>query len=318
MLVSGPLLGLAPRSAAAAPYQVVNLNQEPGSRDSREVLGGLQSLGRRALFVTRVALPVPDANSLRFELGLWVTDGTASGTRLLRVFAARDEYSWIQMIGSVRGRAYFTASDSSGTRLWASDGTMEGTVALTPPGLAVRPGYDVYGVATTTILGGRVLFAACPAATGCEPWTSDGTPVGTRPLGDLVPGAAESGPSRPLAVGERAFFLAAGALWSTDGTAAGTTLVQAFGRVASLRELTRVGGGVFFLRDRRGTELWHSDGTPAGTVRVRTFARSATDPGAGWVGSLIGGASRLYLVAVGSGGGPELWSSDGTHERTWR
>ena len=74
------------------------------------------------------------------------------------------------------------------------------------------------------------LFRARDGVHGLEPWISDGTEEGTRLLVDSTPGEGDSSLLPLAAVGGRMVFWAGGgdpdspswALWSTDGSAAGT------------------------------------------------------------------------------------------------
>jgi ELWxxDGT repeat protein len=89
-------------------------------------------------------------------------------------------------------------------------------------------------------------------------------------------------------------------LWVTDGTAAGTHLVQSFG-AGAIFDLTTIGSRVYFTIDDgvHGSELWTSDGTAAGTMLVEDIDPGATgsDPG-----DLTNVNGTLYFEA-----------SDGTH-----
>ena len=126
------------------------------------------------------------------------------------------------------------------------------------------------------------------------------------------------------------------ALWRTDGTAAGTTLVKAGEPGAVVENLTDVNGVLFFTEDLQirfpnpsarepapidaepglGTQtvtLWKSDGTGAGTVRLREFDSMLT-----WytAGVLTAGGTTLFLVVDDGVHGHELWASDGTADGT--
>ena len=58
---------------------------------------------------------------------LWITDGTAAGTRVIKTFAT-GPIGQLTMIG---GRVYFTVDDGvHGQELWTSDGTSSGTVLV--------------------------------------------------------------------------------------------------------------------------------------------------------------------------------------------
>ena len=83
-------------------------------------------------------------------------------------------------------------------------------------------------------LGPYVLFTQFDVEYGRELWRSDGTPGGTALVKDINPGPAD-GASRSaggiMTVGNVAYFVADDGvhgkeLWRTDGTAAGTAMVE--------------------------------------------------------------------------------------------
>src|SRR5262249_27706123 len=95
------------------------------------------------------------------------------------------------------------------------------------------------------------------------------------------------------------------ALWRSDGTAAGTALVEDV--VAG--ELANVGGTLFFSAPDAsgGVDLWRSDGTGAGTVVVKAFPSSVQS-----LHELTGAGGLLFFTALDAAGGWALWRSDGT------
>lgn len=161
---------------------------------------------------------------------LWVSDGTVSGTRLVK-----DPFQGEggPMSGSVHalvavGDALFFIRDVSvdGTtrsELWRSDGTPSGTVRVR----ALGTGF----VSSLTVLGRKVFFSTDDGVHGEELWVSDGTDAGTRLVKDINPGAASSSPL-DLTPGDGELFFSATEpehgreLWRTDGTAAGTRLLE--------------------------------------------------------------------------------------------
>lgn len=70
-------------------------------------------------------------------------------------------------------------------------------------------------VSGLALVGDRVLFHHTRSGTGSEPWLSDGSEDGTRPLADLDPGPVSSAPARVTAFSHAgaAFFFRDGALW---------------------------------------------------------------------------------------------------------
>src|SRR5262249_37929205 len=122
-----------------------------------------------------------------------------------------------------------------------------------------------------------------------------------------------------VGVGGTAFFLVhndfySGALWKSDGTAAGTAPVASFGpgeAFSSPQNLTAVGGTLFFTAfdDTHGMELWKSDGTAAGTGLVEDI-RPGSDTSYPAHLTAVGGT--LFFSADDGVHGRELWKSDGT------
>ncbi|HEV7672573.1 MAG TPA: ELWxxDGT repeat protein [Thermoanaerobaculia bacterium] len=215
-----------------------------------------------------------DVQAGSFPLGLWVTDGSAAGTRhALPSSCAFCTGAIREAIIGPGGLLLLTAEDRGEdvSRLWATDGTSAGTEKL-----AESPNLnDGDPIRSLARLGELLLFAASDPEHGQELWVSDGTPAGTRLLADLRPGAAPSWPDGITVVGDRAFFSADDGstgreLWATDGTEEGTY------RVADIRRgtrssvpqaLTAIGNRLVFAADdgKHGLEVWSSDGTTAGT-----------------------------------------------------
>ena len=105
-------------------------------------------------------------------------------------------------------------------QLWKSDGTEQGTIALTNAN-------DTPGGPSPARLArgdGVLLFAATDPAHGHELWQSDGTPGGTRLVQDLIAGPADSFPDRFVVVRQGTVFVALDAygnerLWLRTGAA---------------------------------------------------------------------------------------------------
>jgi ELWxxDGT repeat protein len=119
-------------------------------------------------------------------------------------------------------------------------------------------------------------------------------------------------------VGNQAYFAANDGsgfgLWKTDGTAAGTVLVQDFSgsdpyaTVSSVHDLTNVGGTLCFLVDHNGTpQLWAAHGN---TAQELLDFQSA--------GNLVNVGGTLLFAANDVSDGNELWRSDGTAIGTFR
>jgi ELWxxDGT repeat protein len=140
--------------------------------------------------------------------GLWRTDGTPAGTRLVHDFRRGSEVNRTPpaaFLTVFAGRLYFAADDGvSGRELWTSDGTADGTVLLRD----LLPGKGGSGPAFLTIAGGRLYFAANDGLHGAELWVSDGTAAGTRLAADLAPEGASSYPDQLTVAGSYLYFTA--------------------------------------------------------------------------------------------------------------
>lgn len=214
-------------------------------------------------------------------------------------------------------RAIFTADDGvSGRELWASDGTVGGTVRLAD----TCPGPCPVGVDPLTANDTRLFFFATDELVRLHLWVTGGRPENTVQLtGPLeIRGKAFAW----NAAKTRLFFLASDGvhgdrLWRTDGTVAGTAPLTDInsGPLAGSgeRNPVAVGNTIYFLARSSGQDaLWRTDGTAAGTVEVRGDWPFPPFPNPRLVGAV---GSRL-LLEVNRGSGTELWASDGTHDGT--
>lgn len=249
--------------------------------------------------------------------GVYISDGTPDGTRLLAASLSILQQGEAAARPFVRmgDRLYFIGFSSGGSALWSTDGTPEGT-------WLVSAAVSYNWVSDFVVFNGLIYFGIYDSiAQTTSLWRSDGTGSGTVPFfaGPFVDG--------PLAAfGDRLLFLAEGdasgaELWTTDGTIEGTSqlmdLYPGFGS-GFLFGAGVMGGAYYFVgRDAaHGAELWRSDGTIAGTQLVRDIV-----PGPG---------SALYLdtyqfarmgdsfvfMARTAANGTELWRSDGSEAGT--
>jgi len=268
--------------------------------------------------------PLPDRLLLTAQvpdLGteLWVTDGTPGGTSLVRDLcdgpcdADPRDATVKYFFPDFSAVATFTASTSDGTRaLWRSDGTPQGTVRLTPPGVSASIGLQLDG-----------FFAASDAAFGDEIWTTEGTPETTAIWRDLQREAdIGSYPLPVAAAGSKLLFTAFDPLhkrqlWASDGTAAGTVRIPILAPDRDFFTLPAASLGenaVFVARGRNAakTALWASDGSAAGTVPLTP---PEVEAGFFLPPSVLGG-TRAVFFANDAEHGTELWASDGTPATT--
>jgi ELWxxDGT repeat protein len=245
---------------------------------------------------------------------LYATDGSSAGTQLLADVCPGLCGSDPVLLGAAGGVLFFSAEpvdrESSIVELWRSDGTRKGTFPL------------IRGVREHAFAGGSLFFSVCErVGFACDLWKTNGAGDEAVLVKDLNPQPFDGNrPEHLTAVGNRVVFVARGpafdpALWASDGTDAGTSMVRDFGRdVSSLVELTAAGSKVFFVAHGREEELWVSDGTAAGTVRMTDFENPA--PLQGPRPQALGG--ELFFLADDVTHGREIWRSDGTVQGTRR
>src|SRR5215216_53495 len=197
-----------------------------------------------------------------------------------------------------------------------------------------------------------IFFAAITASKGEELWKSDGTKSGTKIVKDIVPGPGDSGAEDFVTIASRTTLFRAWdkdhgeELWKTDGTAKGTTLVKDINRDlppgarcdqsdcgipkgwSHPDTPTAMGNTLFFAADdgKHGVELWKSDGTEKGTTLVKDIntVKGNSNPNdkgdainrSAEVEKLFVVGKTLYFRANDGKHGVELWKSDGTKRGT--
>ena len=162
--------------------------------------------------------PVVSGNQFFFRaddgthgLELWVSDGTAAGTHLVKDIAVGAASAAPTLLTDVNGTLFFI----SGGDLYKSDGTSAGTTWLAHFSEIPLQPFDV--------LNGTVYFAADDGISGVELWKSGGTPASTVRVADINSGSGDSNPNWLTAVNGILFFAADDGthgreLWKTTGT----------------------------------------------------------------------------------------------------
>ncbi|MBL7945950.1 MAG: hypothetical protein JNN32_07775 [Flavobacteriales bacterium] len=246
----------------------------------------------------------------------WVSDGTPSGTQLLKDINPGAAGSGPVSFLGWNDRVYFAADNGvDGYQLWSTDGTTAGTQVE----LTVDNVQDLESASRFTVYGDIVIFRGETEATGAELWRTDGTVEGTQLILDINPGTFNSDPREFKVYDGRVYFSAYSPgieqeLWVTDGTAEGTQLVKDIDEEigsSTPRDLTVVNDLLFFKASdgyAHDAELWATDGTSEGTYMVRDIVTGGN------------GSLPQNLVALGNavwfsaydGTRTKLWHSDGT------
>lgn len=234
---------------------------------------------------------------------LWRTDGTPSGTVLVRNFGTKGLGSFF-VLG---GRLYFPGYDPEhGVELWSSDGSTSGTVLFKD----IKTGNRDSNPAYFHPFGKGFLFSADDGTHGREVWFSDGTAAGTNLWKDVNPGIGGSHPSNFVMGNGKLFFTAESdatgrELWVSSGTPDSVMVLDVTpGNTGSSPDnlIPSSNGVLLTLKD---TELWTTDGTPAGTKAIHSFQS---------IRPLVNltGANRFAFAASDENSGVELWLTDGT------
>jgi ELWxxDGT repeat protein len=198
--------------------------------------------------------------------------------------------------------------------LWKSDGTQDGTVMVKD----INPGNVASDPELFTNVNGTLYFIATESSTGRQLWKSNGTEGGTVLAANVSPGTSDSTPANFTNAGGTVFFSASDGsgtsqhgneLWQTNGTLAGTSMVQDLKAGASNgnpTEITVGNGAIFFVIF--DSELWTRVGANAAE-----FIKAGINPDQlTFVGGLNGGNGLLFFEGYDTTNINELWKSDGT------
>jgi ELWxxDGT repeat protein len=205
---------------------------------------------------------------------LWKSDGTQSGTNLIRDLVPGPDSSLIEDLYAIGQLVYFHASAIPANQagaghfsVWRSDGTANGTF-----GLDIQPYRSLQDSCKSWAaeFRGRTYFFA----------SQNQSPIG---------------------------------LASTDGSVSGTRWEFDVANATDFCNLTATASGLYFSAlSVDGRELWHTDGTAAGTVRTKVIVPNGTATYAIDTDAYIVIGNTVYFVADDGSNGPELWKSDGT------
>jgi ELWxxDGT repeat protein len=266
---------------------------------------------------------------------LWRTDGTEAGTQLFydANTSPNQGSSATASFYTFNNLLFFVADDgSAGVEIWRTDGTTTNTFLVK----------DIYtGSASSFPLylldwGGNLYFRARNDENNYELWKTDGTSSGTVLVKDIFPGNANGGLAflNLFTIFNNQIYFAANdgvvgtELWKTDGSNAGTSLVQDIrtglagssvpGSISSSlgQNLAVFNGNIYYQANDgvNGSELWRTDGTSAGTFLLKNISAL----GGSAPGSFYQMGNSLYFIAFESGEGFELYKTDGTEAGTVR
>lgn len=263
---------------------------------------------------------------------LWVTDGSFSGTFMVKDIRPGDGSSSIGVMTAFGDKLIFSASDLTAFEgLWISDGTETGTYLLRDISTTSENIRFVHADAD------RVYFTSNHQDYGRELWVTDGTAEGTYMIADINPHGDSTVENAHRALVwedklyfwawyyEQGTFTAYPQLYVTDGTE---------GNLVALTESDQSGSvlldyDMIVYKDRlyftwhsweNGREMWSSDGTREGTalaleINPEVFEGNGYD---GWPRQfqIINDTLLFFAFEQGQHTYMSLWSTDGTQENT--
>ena len=241
---------------------------------------------------------------------LWRTDGTATGTFLVKDILPGSVGSDLANFTTVGSQVFFTASDRQfgPVQLWVTDGTAAGTVKVSA---------TISGAENFVAYNGFLYFNGQNNFASRSVFRTDGTAAGT-----VLVSASTFDFYTPTVSNGLIYFVGNGGSpsfqepWVSDGTAAGTHLLKDINPNGNSlspfsTNFTPVGSLTFFTAKEptHGSELWVTDGTTSGTMLVQDMnpGTSDSDPS-----NFIAAGSRLVFTANGG----HLYGSDGTDPGT--
>ena len=265
---------------------------------------------------------------------LWCSDGTASGTKMVKDIEVGSISSTPSYYVIANNKLFFIARTStSGNEIWTTDGTEAGTKMVSDLNVGLASGASslnmiaynnkVYFVGSTSTIISDELYSTDGNTTSLVKDINTNSGLGSNPLDFTIANGI-------------LFFTADNSitgyeLWKTDGTSNGTTLVKDIypGSNGSYpRLLTTINNKLIFKADdpTRGYELWISDGTSNGTNLIYDI-NSGSGSGTNSIRSeLFNREGRVQVNSVyndiyyfaGDDGtnGRELWRTDGTDTGT--
>jgi ELWxxDGT repeat protein len=245
---------------------------------------------------------------------LWISDGTAAGTRALTQFFEANPFGFTPLLKVIGDTLYFTADDGTGTDLWqsaagAAPRRVTDFIHRSPFGDALRADQIVR-------LGSQVILLAQEEGQWqAGLWVSGGAPGSTAPIAGCPGGCPQTFGTSLVQAGDRIMFEGVSPRdrrepWVTDGTGAGT--LRLIDITLSFRPVALLGRAFFVGSDSNaGFSLWKTDGTAAGTTRLADLGSYPFGSSfSSFFPVAMGG--RFFFRASPNGREAQLWVSDGS------
>ncbi|MCH1591507.1 MAG: hypothetical protein L7R66_00785 [Candidatus Thalassarchaeaceae archaeon] len=302
----------------------------------------------RVVFSTIKAIGGVGGNGYPKGEELWISDGTASGTRMIANIEPETS-SWIDDNGIVQCCADWDGSVPrdivhKGNQVWFTAQTENYGRELYRFGLAlggglflvkdINQGAESSNPAYLTVGSGGLYLVANDGLLGQELYFSLGDAFTTNIVKDIWPGLNNSSsPNWLTKLGDNMIFSANDGengreLWITDNTEEGTHMIMDINPGNNSSNPTgpmKVLNGELYFGANDGThgwELWKTDGTEAGTIMVKDI-KEGENSSLSWGSTAhfhgeytLTHNGHFYFSADDGVSGQELWRTDGTENGT--
>ena len=260
---------------------------------------------------------------------LWRSDGTDAGTFLLKDVNPINYYDYTgpSHFTSYNNKLYFIEYDGTGSYLWYTDGTSNGTIKVNNQDSIYIVPADNYSSLVNEpfeITNGKLIMAASTNSTGEEIFKYD-TTNGFFLLRDISPGLAGGYIFSFTKIGKKVYFIYRDTLthtddiWSTDGSASKTFLVTSFAQGNLYNSQLSAGNNnlLYFLAYSKnyGNELWKSNGVAGNANMVKNIYSGSTSSNPQCITTLN---DKVFFTAASDTSGTELWETDGTSINTFK
>lgn len=269
---------------------------------------------------------------------LWKSDGTATGTQMVKDINTQPgadiinisgtfAYNTVCCLATVNNKVFFTADDGiSGPELWVTDGTATGTNLVKDIYTGSIPG----GIPPSYFLpyNNQLVFIAGNSTGNYSIYVTDGTATGTV---ELLYNTYFFQTDHIVYNNKLYFLEVGGGLYSTDGTPGGTQIVKNVGMPWSNFPNAPCGGFMTNYNNKiyfTGTtvtngdaELYVSDGTNAGTQLIKDlipYGKGVIPNFSSSPAFTLNFGGKLYMRALDTNNKNDIWVSDGTGGGTKR
>ena len=259
----------------------VELWKTNGTASGTEMLANIYPNDNPSILNYHIKQMTPVGNLLYFTADntvngseLWKTNGTATGTSLVKDIYPGSNWSEISNAVNFKNTLFFSAANGvNGFELWKSDGTENGTVMVKDI-VTGRDGSEPDGL---TIHKNELFFVCKKDSTNTDAlWKTDGTTNGTVRVKRLFPNGL-SNIKNMFSTDTYLYFSATNGvngteLWRTNGTDTGTVMVFDLNPGAASSNpdnFTFYKNDLFFVADNgtTGRELWRLTSSPNVSVK---------------------------------------------------